>query len=150
MPTPTEIRLKILDVADDSAFLFELLQGLDLMESRPTRFGLRRWTVRELHQPSDIDQTRDVLSELVREGYVVLYPVDGDDALSEEVALSVLRDDVNWTPPGPAGRDVLYEVGLTEAGEAEYFAEYRRAESRKGADHRARRGDHEHDRREPD
>ena len=108
------IRLKILDEAELGVSLFSLLDPVSVSEKG------RKW---ELHGATDRDQTRDVLVELLRDGLVELFALtaDRDARLDTETALTAIQDDVNWEWPGKAGRAVIYDVALTDAGDAAYY-----------------------------
>lgn len=112
------VKLKILDAAEHGATFRELL-------GRHVWYEPRRWyqrsRERELYPKTERELTRQVLIELLQDGLVELYEVTGESIASAEAALAAIDVDANWEMAGPAGYAVLYEVVLTEAGEAAYY-----------------------------
>ena len=110
--TSDQIRLKVLDLAAEGANALFMLPGE------------WNWEDGVVHPGTSSEATRDVVETLTREGHIVIYAIRvgrDDPPLDVDAALAAVADDRNWHPPGQEGAEVLYELAITESGEAEYW-----------------------------
>jgi len=84
--------------------------------------GKCTWEDSVVHPETGWEATREVAQTLTREGHIEVYAIRigrDDPPLYLDAALAAVADERNWRPPGPEGADVLYELAITESGEAE-------------------------------
>lgn len=75
------------------------------------------------HQTSPRLETKLITRELVEAGSIVVYAirVGHEELLDTATALAAVDADANWEFPGREGAEALYEVTLTDEGDALYW-----------------------------
>jgi hypothetical protein len=108
LPTDDQIRLKVLDLAEQGWPLFSL-----------PGFGLEG----DGHPVTPQRDTQRITRGLVEDGSLAVVgdSAGGSETLEMPAALSAVDADANWEPPGRDGVPVLFEVYLTDQGEALYW-----------------------------
>jgi hypothetical protein len=117
-------RYQLLDHATDNSPLWDTRRGIKEHRADGTQV--------ELHRDRSPEELRPELERLLRDGHVELCVATDPQflTLSLDEALAVIRDERNWYTPidlgEPEGREVIYELSLTESGGEEFRMEQNR------------------------
>jgi hypothetical protein len=112
--------MKVLDLAAEGAEALYMLTGEC------------RWEDSVVHPETSYEATRAVVEELTRAGHVEICAIRADrtdPTLDLDEALAAIADERNWQWPGPEGAETIYDLDITESGDAEYWRLRRAAES---------------------